>query len=323
LSSITESKDHIIEVPDSATGQRLDKFLATCKELSLSRSRIKKLIDLGEIELLSRKGISASIKLRSGDKILVRIPPNKPLDIKPISLPLDILYEDKNLLIINKPAGLVVHPGAGHEDKTLVHALLAHCKDLSGIGGVLRPGIVHRLDKDTSGVLLVAKDDITHQRLSEQFKSSKIEKYYVALIRGQMRDLSGRIDLPIGRHPIDRKKMYAPVQGGRNATTIWKLKESFKRASLVEVRILTGRTHQIRVHMAAISHPVLGDKLYGKQTDLVINGRKITFERQMLHAERIKLLHPIKNEFIEITAPIPKDMLEKIDILRSISNGDS
>jgi len=322
LSSITESKDYIIEVPDSAIGQRLDKFLATCKELNLSRSRIKKLIDSGEIELLSRKGISASLKLKSGDKILVRIPPNKPLDIKPISLPLDILYEDQHLLILNKPAGLVVHPGAGHEDKTLVHALLAHCKDLSGIGGVLRPGIVHRLDKDTSGILLVAKDDITHQRLSEQFKSSKIEKYYVALVRGQMRDLSGQIDLPIGRHPIDRKKMYAPSEGGRSAISIWKLKESFKKASLVEVRILTGRTHQIRVHMAAISHPVLGDKVYGKQTDLVIKGKRITFERQMLHAERIKLLHPIKKEVLEITAPIPKDMLDKIDILRSISNGD-
>jgi len=322
LSSITKSKDHIIEVPNSAIGQRLDKFLATCKDLNLSRSRIKKLIELGNVELLSKRPISASLKLKAGDKIIVRIPPNKSLDIKPIKLPLDILYEDENLIVLNKPAGLVVHPGAGNEDKTLVHALIAHCRDLSGIGGVLRPGIVHRLDKDTSGVLLIAKNDITHQRLSQDFKASKIDKYYIALVRGRMRDISGRIDLPIGRHPIDRKKMYAPCEGGREAVSIWTLKESFEKASLVEVKILTGRTHQIRVHMAAISHPVLGDKVYGKQLDLVIKKTRVTFPRQMLHAARIRFLHPIKKEFLEITAPIPQDMSEKISILRSLSSGD-
>ncbi len=319
MSSNSDFKDYIIEVPVEARGERIDKFLATYKGLNLSRSYIKKLIEQGNITLSSNKTLTPSLRLKPGEKIFITIPPSKPLDIKPINISLDILYEDEFLLVLNKPAGLVVHPGAGNEEKSIVHALLAYCKDLSGIGGILRPGIVHRLDKDTSGVLLVAKDDITHQRLSEKFKSSQIEKYYIALVKGEMKDLSGRIELPIGRHPVDRKRMYAPCPNGRRAISVWKLKESFKKASLIEVQILTGRTHQIRVHMAAISHPVLGDRVYGKQIELVMRNTKVEFPRQMLHAERVRFLHPISNKFLELRAPIPQDMRERISILRDLS----
>ncbi len=300
------------EVKACDSGKRLDRFLAMCC-LELSRSRIKRLIQTGHVEISGRTRPTASLKVRPGDRIRVHIPPPLPLEIKPRSLPLDIVFEDQYLIVLNKQPGLVVHPGAGHEDSTLVHGLLYHCKDLSGIGGVLRPGIVHRLDKDTSGLMLVAKTDAVHRLLVDRFKHGEIKKLYAALISGVPSDIEGLIEMPIGRHPVYRKRMAVNIRTGKAAATRWRKIRSWRNVALVNVRIFTGRTHQIRVHMKHIGHPVLGDELYGGPRKLETRTGTIPIRRQMLHSTQLNLTHPVTGNDMEFKIPLPSDMIELIE----------
>ncbi len=301
-----------IEVPQDQKPERLDLFLVH-SELNLTRSQIRRLIKAGNVEVEGRSGAAASLKVRPGNCIKVVVPPPKPSELHAVELDLDVLYEDSHLIVINKPAGLVVHPGAGSESVTLVHGLLYHCKDLSGIGGEERPGIVHRLDRDTSGVMVVAKDNLTHAALSAQFKEGKTRKLYKALVDGRMGTTKGFIDLPIGRHPFNRKKMSTISRSGRPAQTRWELEQELAGASLLSVRIFTGRTHQIRVHLASAGHPVLGDNLYGGKKKIKgISGEELSIERQMLHAFSLSLHHPVLKKEMEFVAPLPNDMKDLI-----------
>ena len=250
-------------------GVRLDSFLADQSGLELSRAQIKKLIEAGDI-IVNGQASKPSQKLKLDDQITVQVPPPREIDAKAENIPLNIIHEDKDLIVINKPQGMVVHPAAGNHSGTLVNALLYHCQDLSGIGGIIRPGIVHRLDKDTSGLMVVAKNNHTHQALDKQFKVRKIFKQYIALVRGVVKEDSGVIDKVIGRHPINRKKMAViktPKLRGRMATTIFKVIKRFKNYSLLDLVLKTGRTHQIRVHLHSIGHPVVGDQVYGRQKE--------------------------------------------------------
>jgi 23S rRNA pseudouridine1911/1915/1917 synthase len=269
-------------------------------------------------------------RIKTGDEICGCIPPPTPILSKPESISIDILHEDDDIVVINKQPGLVVHPAPGHHSGTLVNALLYHCPKLEGIGGALRPGIVHRLDKDTSGVLVVAKNDRAHHHLSRQFKSRRVKKEYLALVYGKMESDSGSVSLPIGRHPVDRKKMSTNSRKSRVAETTWQIRERFELASLIEINLKTGRTHQIRVHCAAIKHPVMGDNVYGPRK----TGKNVTYgknlfgsvPRQMLHAWRIMLTHPATEAMVSFEAPIPSDMQAVITALRqpklSVSNND-
>jgi 23S rRNA pseudouridine1911/1915/1917 synthase len=307
-----------IKVNDDGAGERLDKFLAL-KDLGLSRSQIQHLIHNGHIKVRGRSGTSSSLKVQAGDGIDIHIPALRPLSVEPVPIPLAIVYEDSHLLVLEKPAGLVVHPGAGEEDHTLVHGLLHHCRDLSGIGGYLRPGIVHRLDKNTSGLMVVAKDDEAHRGLTEQFKAGKIDKTYLALVRGRLRDRSGRLNSAIGRHPVNRKKMSTRSRNGRSAITEWQVVEEFRGASLLSLKICTGRTHQIRVHMSSLGHPVLGDSLYGGPTEFRIGHAVIQIRRQMLHAACLRFTHPITGEKMKWESKLPEDMASVLERLRSLN----
>lgn len=258
--------------------------------------------------------LTRSHKVKTNDIITLQIPPPVPLEIKPVSIELDILYEDEHIVVLNKQSGMVVHPGAGQEVNTLVHGLLHHCTDLSGIGGAVRPGIVHRLDKDTSGIMVVAKNDFSHNTLTTQFKERKVQKIYLALVKGEMKDLSGIIQTQLGRHPVHRKKM-AVVTNGRQAITEWKRLRHNQTASLLSVQLHTGRTHQIRVHMAHMGHPLLGDSLYGGPTTITNQGQDIKITRQALHSYRLRLLHPVSQQPMEWTVEPPEDMRKLIRIL--------
>jgi len=296
---------------------RLDLYLTEI--LSISRSQVKKLIEEGDV-LLNAKRAKAHTSLKVGDTIKVNLKPPEPSALKAEAIPLDIVYEDQYLLVVNKPQGMTVHPAAGNWEGTLVNALLNYCQDLSGIGGVFRPGIVHRLDKDTSGLLLVAKNDFTHQSLALQLKERHIKRNYLALAEGHFKNFEGTIDLPLGRHPKNRKKI-AVVPGGKKAVTRYRIVEEFPGFSLVECSLDTGRTHQIRVHLAALGHPLAGDPLYGRKGLLGLTG-------QALHAYKISFLHPVKKEAMEFTQPLPewfesvlkklkeegKNVLENIDV---------
>lgn len=289
-------------VSPEASGLRLDHFLAS--ELPhLSRSRVQTLIKEGHI-LLEGKAVKPGDKLRAGQSISVHEPAPTPLaDTLAEEIPLDVLYEDDDLIVLNKAAGMVVHPAAGNPAGTLVNALLHHCTTLSGIGGEQRPGIVHRLDKETSGCIVIAKNDATHQELSRQFAARTTLKVYLALALGQFRKKSGVIEVSIGRHPVDRKKMAVIHSGrGRNATTDYRVLREFPGASLVECTLHTGRTHQIRVHLKHLGHPILGDEVYG---------RRGSYPRQMLHAWRLGFTHPRTGEWMEFQAPIPQDFIDK------------
>lgn len=307
-----------ILVEPSDSGKRLDLYIASCIS-DCSRSVATNLIRNGKIRVqgMVRK---PGYRIKAGDEIRGCIPPPEPLIFKPEPIPIEILHEDKDIIVINKSSGLVVHPAPGHYSGTLVNALLYHCPKLNGIGGVLRPGIVHRLDKDTSGVLVVAKNDRAHQNLSKQFKSRQIKKEYLALVHGNMESDSGSVSLSIGRHPVDRKKMSTNSRKSRTAETTWQIRERFELASLIEVNLKTGRTHQIRVHCAAIKHPVMGDKVYGprKRGKNVIYGK---VPRQMLHAWRITLTHPVTKAVVSFEAPIPSDMQAVITALRQPEQG--
>jgi 23S rRNA pseudouridine1911/1915/1917 synthase len=312
----------VIEPLDS--GKRLDRYIASCIS-DCSRSIATNLIRNGQIRVqgMVRK---PGYRVKAGDEISGCIPPPEPVLFKPEPIPIEILHEDDEIIVINKQPGLVVHPAPGHHSGTLVNALLHHCPKLNGIGGELRPGIVHRIDKDTSGVLVVAKNDRAHIHLSRQFKSRRVKKMYLALVYGKMESDSGSVSLPIGRHPVDRKKMSTNSRKSRIAETTWQIIERFERASLIEVNLKTGRTHQIRVHCAAINHPVMGDKVYGpRKTGRTAPYSKSQFEsvpRQMLHAWRIVLTHPVTEEIVSFEAPIPSDMQAVMTALRQISFRD-
>lgn len=292
---------------------RLDLYLIK-RGVPLSRARIQKLIAEGLIRL-NGTATKASTRVREGDQIEICIPPPEPLELIPEEIPLDFLYEDDSLLIVNKPAGMVVHPAPGHDRGTLVHALLYHCRDLPGIGGRERPGIVHRLDKDTSGVMVVAKTDLAHQRLSKQFKDHSIARRYLALVFGIIRKKEGRIVLAIGRDRVDRKKISARTAHPRASETAFVVRERLKEATLLELSPQTGRTHQIRVHMAHLGHPVLGDKIYGGKQACKSG---VPCERQMLHAASLGFVHPVSREEMNFSAPIPPDMQSVLEVLRRL-----
>lgn len=306
-------------LPDDA-GMRLDLFLSR-QHGELSRSQIQRAIEEGHVRVNSRQS-KTGLKLKGGDIVAVHWPDPKPSVMLPEAMDLDILYEDAHLLVVNKPAGLVVHPAAGHHGGTLVNGLLHHCRDLSGIGGVLRPGIVHRLDKDTSGLMVVAKTDVVHRALSDQFKARRVKKTYQALVYGDIREEAGSIDLPIGRHPVERQRMSTRSRRGKEAITRWEVRERFGMATLLDVFIETGRTHQIRVHFHAIGHPVVGDPVYGKAQSLQGNRNRDLREylkkmnRQALHAKALRFYHPIRQIDIEFSSVLPDDMAALCDALR-------
>jgi len=306
----------LVETSDS--GKRLDLYIAS-RISDCSRSMATTLIRNGKIRV---RGVvkKPGYRVKTGDKICGCIPPPSPISFKPEPIPIEILYEDDDIVVINKQPGLVIHPAPGHYSGTLVNALLYHCPGLNGIGGVTRPGIVHRLDKDTSGALVVAKNDRAHVHLSKQFKSRRIIKKYLALVHGKMESDSGSVSLPIGRHPVDRKKMSVNSKKSRVAETTWQVRERFESASLIEVDLKTGRTHQIRVHCAAIKHPVFGDKVYGprkvRKENTDGNGFFKSVPRQMLHAWRLGLTHPVTEAMVSFEAPIPSDMQAVITALR-------
>ena len=286
------------------TGVRLDLFL--CKELpEYTRSRLKQLIDDGHV-MVNGMTVKSSYKIRFGDKVTVDVPDLKEPDILPEEIPLEIVYEDKDMLVVNKPQGMVVHPAAGNYTGTLVNALLSYCGDsLSGINGEKRPGILHRIDKDTSGLLLVAKNDMAHQSLAAQIKAHSLTRAYKALVHCGFKNDNGTVNLPIGRHRTERKKMAVSYVNSREAVTNYHVLERFGSYTLVECVLETGRTHQIRVHMSHIGHPIAGDPVYGvKKEPFQLNG-------QLLHAYKVGFIHPRTEEYMEFTSPLP-EYFEKI-----------
>lgn len=294
-------------------GQRLDLYLASqFDHEGLTRSRIQQLIR-AEMVLVNETPRKAKYLLQAGDRLTVTIPPQTPSELVAEPVAFVTLYEDEELIVLAKPPGIVVHPACGHSSATLVHGLLHHCGGLSGINGELRPGIVHRLDKDTSGVMVVAKSDFAHQSLADQFKRREVKKIYQALVDGKPTFQSGRVDLPIGRHPIHRKKM-AIREDGREAVTNWRVLERFAQGlTLLELGLETGRTHQIRVHMATLSCPVAGDSVYGRKN---LHYLEMGITRQYLHAHTLAFRHPRTGEDLQFTAPLWPDMLYTLALLR-------
>lgn len=301
-------------------GVRLDVYLAG-RDAGLSRSQIRRAVEEGRV-LVDGRRVKAGHRLRDGEAVELMIPDPSPSDVRPEEIPLSILYEDGHLLVVDKPAGMVVHPAAGHSTGTLVHALLHHCRDLSGIGGVLRPGIVHRLDRDTSGLLVVAKTDEAHRNLTDQFRSRRVEKTYLALVQGAPPTDEGEIRLPVGRHPADRKRMSTRSSRGREAVTRWRVRERFGTVTLLEVDLLTGRTHQIRVHLASQGYPVVGDAVYGKPgwtksvTDPDTRSMLRGMKRQALHAAAIAFCHPVLGTPLSFRSPLPADLAGLCEALR-------
>ena len=293
----------------SAVDERLDKYLGSVLP-DQSRSWLQKLIKKGAVRV-NGKAVKASCRLEAEDQIEIDLQEPEELPIPAEDIPLDILYEDADLLIVNKPKGMVVHPAAGHRTGTLVNAVLYHCRgQLSGINGVLRPGIVHRIDRDTTGALVVCKNDRAHVHVAEQLKEHTITRRYVAVVAGVLREDEGTVDAPIGRHPADRKRMAAGVKNGKRAVTHYRVLRRMKGHTLIECRLETGRTHQIRVHMASIHHPILGDTVYGASKD------PYHLEGQALHARVLGLVHPVTGAYIEVEAPVPEYMqalLEKLE----------
>jgi 23S rRNA pseudouridine1911/1915/1917 synthase len=305
-----------INLQVDSSGDRLDSYLS--HQLSdLSRSRLQKLIEGGSVKLNGQLCQAKKTILNVGDRLQVVIPSSQPLNLEPEAIALDILYEDEHLIIINKPAGLVVHPAPGHENGTLVNALLAHCSNLAGIGGVARPGIVHRLDKDTTGALVVAKSDRAHQHLQAQLKAKTAKREYLGVVYGVPASEGGTIDFPIGRHLSDRKKMaVVPVEkSGREAITHWQILERLGNYTLMQFRLETGRTHQIRVHSAHIGHPIVGDPVYSSGRSVGVN-----LPGQALHAWKLTLEHPISKEIIEAIAPPPPIFTKLLESLRKRCN---
>lgn len=300
-----------VEVIGSCEGLRIDKFLAE-EFPEMSRSYIQKLIKDEQVTV-NGKIVKSNFKISEADLVVLNQPELKEPDILAEDIPLDILYEDSDLLIVNKPKGMVVHPSAGHYTGTLVNALMHHCKDeLSGINGVMRPGIVHRIDMDTTGSLLVCKNDFTHNDIAEQLKAHSIRRVYHAIVHGVLKDDEGTIDAPIGRHPIDRKKMSINHKNGKEAVTHYKVIKRFRDYTYIQCQLETGRTHQIRVHMSSIKHPLVGDMVYGPA--------KCPFklQGQTLHAKIIGIVHPRTQEYLEIDAPLPEYFVSLLNKLENI-----
>lgn len=286
-------------------GTRIDKFLADHME-GASRSFLQKLIKEEHV-LVNEKPVKANYRLSLDDKVIITIPEAKEPEIEAENIPLDILYEDSDIIIVNKPKQMVVHPAPGHYSGTLVNALMYHCgKDLSGINGEMRPGIVHRIDMDTTGSLIVCKNDMAHQSLSEQLKEHSIKRVYEAIVHGNIKEDEGTVNAPIGRHPIDRKKMSTHAKISRNAVTHYKVLKRFGNYTYIQCELETGRTHQIRVHMASIGHPILGDMVYGPKKCPYPN-----LQGQTLHAKTLGIIHPRTGEYLEVNAPLP-DYFEKL-----------
>jgi 23S rRNA pseudouridine1911/1915/1917 synthase len=314
-----------ISAPQKATGKRIDVFLSQ-QDLGLSRAFIQRLISDQNI-LVNDKPAKPSYKIKGGEKIHIEVPPLEKPSLEPENIPLDIVYEDSDLLVINKKAGMVVHPAAGNYSHTLVNALLFHCDDLSGINGVLRPGIVHRLDKNTSGLMVVAKNDLAHLGLAKQIKNRSLLREYLAAIWGHMPEDQGVIEAPIGRATKDRKKMAVTRLKGRESLTQYRILERFDLCDLLSIRLKTGRTHQIRVHLSYLNHPVLGDPEYGGRQKWIkgIFDRDRHFaqkllnkiKRQALHAKKLGFVHPRTGEYKEFDSVLPEDMDIVLKILRS------
>jgi 23S rRNA pseudouridine1911/1915/1917 synthase len=301
--------------------ERLDRFLAD-QLPDLSRSQLKKLIDEGGV-LLQGAPAKPGVKLRGGESLLVTVPAPIPVATVSQDIPLRILYEDRHLIVVDKPAGMVVHPAPGHQQDTLVNALLFHCRDLSGIGGELRPGIVHRLDKDTSGVMVATKTDLAHGHLAKQFKDHSVRRRYVALLYGLLTGESGTIDQAIGRHPQHRQKMSTACRSGRRAVTHWQVLRSFvdDRLTLIELALETGRTHQIRVHLSEQHHPLVGDPVYGgtgrckNLADAQLRRLVQDLGRQALHARLLGFVHPETGRYLEFSSPLPRDLTVLLNYL--------
>ena len=297
----------LLRASEESKNQRLDAFLASSLD-GLTRSQATRLIESGEVAVNGR-AVSKSYKLAGGEDIAVTLPEPEPVEAVPQDIPLDVVYEDADVIVVNKPSGMVVHPAPGHPDGTLVNALLYHCAGtLSGIGGALRPGIVHRIDRDTSGLIIAAKNDAAHQYLSAQLADHTLARTYECIVVGALREDRGTVDAPIARHPTDRKRM-AVVAGGREAVTHWEVIARYPGYTHVRCRLETGRTHQIRVHMAYIGHPILGDTVYGTKKEVPgLTG-------QCLHAVGLRFLHPRTHEVVELSCPLPEEftrMLQKI-----------
>lgn len=304
-------QEEIFIINEENKSVRIDKFLAE-QLADMSRSYIQKLLKEKQV-LVNELPVKSNYKTAPGDKIRITIPDLTEPDIVAEDIPLDILYEDKDILIVNKPKGMVVHPCAGHYSGTLVNALMYYCKDdLSGINGVMRPGIVHRIDMDTTGSLLVCKNDTAHQKLAEQLKVHDMKRVYHAIVHGVIKEDEGTVEGPIGRHPVDRKKMSINYKNGKPAVTHYKVLKRFRDYTYIECQLETGRTHQIRVHMASISHPILGDSVYGPA--------KCPFklQGQTLHAKILGITHPRTNEYIETDAPLPEYFVKLLNKLEKM-----
>jgi 23S rRNA pseudouridine1911/1915/1917 synthase len=302
-----------ITLQATENSDRLDRWLAA-QLPNISRARIQKLIDSGHVQLNNQVCHRKKTKVATGDSLNITIPEPQKLDLTPENITLDILYEDEHLIIVNKPVGMVVHPAPGHYTGTLVHALLHHCEQLAGIGGVERPGIVHRIDKDTTGAIVVAKSDRAHQHIQAQIKAKTARREYWGIIYGSFPDHSGTIDLPLGRHKSDRQRMaMTPVEhGGREAVTHWETLERIGNYSLMQFLLETGRTHQIRAHCAHYGHPLVGDSTYGSNRSMNIN-----LSGQALHARQLSLIHPISEQLITAIAPLPDEFSKLLQVLRN------
>lgn len=301
-----------LQVDETYMDERLDKFLSAMLP-DQSRSYLQKIIKDGNV-LVNGEPKKSSYRLEDGDEVTADLPELKNPDIEPENIPLDILYEDDSILMVNKPKGMVVHPSAGHYTGTLVNAVLWHCQgQLSGINGVSRPGIVHRIDKDTTGVLVVCKNDAAHNAVAAQLKEHSITRKYRAIVHGVIKEDEGTVDAPIGRHPTERKKMASGVKNGKRAVTHYRVLERFQGYTYVECQLETGRTHQIRVHMASIHHPLLGDTVYGPAKD------SHHLEGQTLHAMVLGLIHPVTGEYLEVEAPLPEYFENLLKKFRAMS----
>lgn len=300
------------KITDEITPQRLDTYISS--RSGLSRSYVQWLLREGLI-LVNSHPEKASYKIREGDLIEITIPDKPGSTLIPEDISLQVIYEDSHIIVVNKPQGMVVYPSAGHPAGTLLNALISRCERLSFLGGPLRPGVVHRLDKDTSGIMILAKDDTAYINLGKQFRERSIEKHYIAFLYGTLRKDHGEIKTPVGRSISDRKRMSTKTRKGREAITSFRVRRRLNSATLVDVRLITGRTHQIRVHFASIGHPVLGDKTYGKKTTIRLAQKTINFPRQMLHACSLKFNHPIDGRSLEFTAPMPEDMEKAMEEL--------
>ena len=298
----------LLRASEESKNQRLDAFLASSLD-GLTRSQATRLIESGEVAVNGR-AVSKSYKLAGGEDIAVTLPEPEPVEAVPQDIPLDVVYEDADVIVVNKPSGMVVHPAPGHPDGTLVNALLYHCAGtLSGVGGALRPGIVHRIDRDTSGLIIAAKNDAAHQYLSAQLADHTLARTYECIVVGKLREDRGTVDAPIARHPTDRKRM-AVVAGGREAVTHWEVIARYPGYTHVRCRLETGRTHQIRVHMAYIGHPILGDTVYGAKKEVPgLTG-------QCLHAVGLRFLHPRTHEVMELSCPLPDEFTRMLQRIR-------